>query len=197
MILKGLIWALGLGPLLWTGIRFVTDDLGANPIEAVLHLAGRWTLILLLAGLSITPIRRLTRWNQVIKVRRLVGLFTFFYASLHLLLYLGLDQGFAWSYIWEDVAERPFITSGVGAFLLLLPLAVTSTKGWIRRLGKRWQRLHRLVYPAAVLGALHFFWKVKADTFWPLLAATVLAVLLLIRVPWRRIKKPENEKDRD
>jgi len=118
-----------------------------------------------------------------------VGLFTFFYASLHLLLYLGLDQGFAWSFIWEDVAERPFITSGVGAFLLLLPLAVTSTKGWIRRLGKRWQRLHRLVYPAAVLGALHFFWKVKADTFWPLLAATVLAVLLLVRVPWRRVQK--------
>ena len=189
MILKGFVWALGLWPLLWTGTRVLTDNLGANPIEAVLHFAGRWTLILLLAGLSITPIRRLTGWNQIIKVRRLVGLFAFFYASLHLLLYLGLDQGFAWSYIWEDVAERPFITSGFGAFLLLLPLAVTSTKGWIRRLGKRWQRLHRLVYPAAVLGVLHFFWKVKADTFWPLLAAMVLAVLLLARVPWRRFLK--------
>ena len=191
MIFKGVVWVLGLGPLFWTGFRFLTDDLGANPIEAVLHLAGRWTLVLLLAGLSITPVRRLTGWNQIIKVRRLVGLFAFFYASVHLLLYLGLDQGFAWSYIWEDVAERPFITSGVGAFLLLLPLALTSTKGWIRRLGKRWQRLHRLVYPAAVLGTLHFFWKVKADTFWPLLAALMLTGLLLIRVPWRRLRKEE------
>jgi sulfoxide reductase heme-binding subunit YedZ len=166
-------------------VRYLTDDLGANPIEAVLHWAGRWTLILLLVGLAITPLRRLTGWNQIIKVRRTVGLFAFFYVSLHLLIYLGLDQGFAWSFIVEDVVDRPFITSGALGFLLLVPLAVTSTKGWIRRLGKRWQKLHRLVYLAASLGALHFFWKVKADTFWPLVAAAVLAVLLLARVPWR------------
>jgi len=177
---------LGLAPLFWTGYRLATDGLGANPIEAVLHWAGRWALILLLTSLAISPVRRLTGWNQIIKVRRPLGLFAFFYASLHLLIYMGLDQGFAWSFIIEDVVERPFITVGATAFLLLLPLAVTSTKGWIRRLGKRWQRLHRLVYPAAVLGVLHFYWKVKADTFWPLVAAAILATLLLVRVPWRR-----------
>lgn len=184
--LKAAVWLLGLLPILWTGIRFAMDDLGANPIEAVLLWAGRWTLILLLVGLSITPIRRITGWNQIIRVRRLVGLFAFFYASLHLLIYLGLDQGFAWTFIIEDVVERPFITSGFAAFLLLVPLAVTSTKGWIRRLGKGWQKLHRLVYAAAALGSLHFYWKVKADTFWPLLAAATLALLLLFRIPWKR-----------
>ena len=185
MILKTVVWVLCLSPLFWTGFLFATDGLGANPIEAILHWAGRWTLILLLTGLAITPIRRLTGWNRVIKVRRLVGLFAFFYASLHLTIYLGLDQGFGWSFIVEDVVKRPFITAGALAFLLLVPLAATSTKGWIRRLGKRWQKLHRLVYPAAALGVLHYFWKVKADTFWPLVAALTLAVLLLIRAPWR------------
>jgi sulfoxide reductase heme-binding subunit YedZ len=183
------VWVLGLGPLAWTGIRFATDNLGANPVEAVLHWSGRWGLILLLVGLAITPLRRLTGWNRVIKVRRTVGLFAFFYVSLHFLLYLGLDQGFAWSFILEDVTDRPFITSGFLGFLLLVPLAVTSTKGWIRRLGRRWQKLHRLVYVAAGLGVLHFYWKVKADTFWPLIAAVVLALLLLARV--RRNRRAE------
>ncbi|MCJ7630470.1 MAG: sulfoxide reductase heme-binding subunit YedZ, partial [Longimicrobiales bacterium] len=171
------------------GFRFATDNLGANPIEAVLFWAGRSTLILLLAGLAITPLRRLTGWNQIIKVRRLVGLFAFSYASLHLLIYLGLDQGFAWSFILEDVVERPFLTVGAASFLLLVPLAVTSTKGWIRRLGKRWQRLHRLVYLAAALGVVHFYWGVKADRFWPIVAATVLAALLAARVPWRSLRR--------
>jgi sulfoxide reductase heme-binding subunit YedZ len=143
----------------------------------------------LLVGLAITPLRRLTGWNRIIKVRRTVGLFAFFYVSLHFFLYLGLDQGFAWSFILEDVTDRPFITSGFFGFLLLVPLAVTSTKGWIRRLGRRWQKLHRLVYVAAGLGVLHFYWKVKADTFWPLVAAVVLAALLLARVRWRRRPK--------
>ena len=185
MILKSAVWLLGLAPLLWTGIRFATDGLGANPIEAVLHLAGRWALVLLLAGLSVTPLRRLTGWKGIIKVRRLLGLLAFFYACLHLLIYLGLDQGFSWPFIVEDVVERPFITVGAGAFLLLVPLALTSTRGWIRRLGKRWQRLHRLVYLAASLGTLHFYLKVKADTFWPLVAVALLAALLLARVPWK------------
>ena len=191
MILKGTVWLFGLGPLVWTGILFATDGPGANPIEAVLHSAGRSALVLLLAGLSVSPLRRLTGWNRIIKVRRLLGLFAFFYACLHLLIYVGLDQGFAWSYIAEDVVERPFITVGAVAFLLLVPLAITSTKGWIRRLGKRWQRLHRLVYLAASLGALHFYWKVKADTFWPLVAATVLVGLLLARVPWWRLRRTD------
>jgi len=199
MLLKAAVWLLGLAPIVWTGFRFANGDLGPNPVEALLHWAGRWALILLLVGLSITPVRRLTRWNQIIKVRRLVGLFAFFYAGLHLLIYLGLDQGFAWSFIIEDVLERPFITSGMVAFLLLVPLAVTSTKGWIRRLGKRWQRLHRLVYVAAGLGVLHYYWKVKLDTFWPLVAVAILAGLLLARIPWKRLFPPaiagtENER---
>ena len=192
MILKSTVWLVGLGPVFWMGIRFATDGVGANPIEAVLHWAGRSALALLLAGLSVSPIRRLTGWNRIIKVRRLLGLFAFFYASLHLAIYLGLDQGFAWSYIVEDVVERPFITAGAAAFILLVPLAITSTKGWIRRLRKRWQRLHRLVYLAASLGALHFYWKVKADTLWPLVAAAVLVGLLLARVPWRRWRRAES-----
>ena len=143
MMQKAFVWLVCLSPVFWTAVRIATDGLGANPVEAVLHWSGRWALILLLAGLSITPIRRITGWNGIIRLRRLIGLFAFFYASLHLSIYWGLDQGFAWSFILEDVTERPFITSGFGAFLLLLPLAMTSTKGWIRRLGRRWQKLHR------------------------------------------------------
>jgi sulfoxide reductase heme-binding subunit YedZ len=184
--LKALVWILGMSPALWMGVGFFADRLGANPVQAVLHLAGRWGLIFLLLTLSVTPIRRLTGWNRVIKVRRLLGLFAFFYVALHLLLYVGLDQGFAWGFLVEDVLERPFITVGFLSFLLMVPLAITSTRGWIRRLGKRWQRLHRLVYPAAGLAALHFYWNAKADTFWPLVAAGVLGVLMLFRIPWVR-----------
>ena len=186
MILKALVWLLGLGPLLWAGWELERGGLGANPVEALLHLAGRWTLVFLLLGLSITPLRRLGRWSRIIKVRRLLGLFAFFYASLHFLVYLGLDQGFAWEFIGEDVAERPYITVGVSAFLLLVPLALTSTKGWIRRLGRRWQLLHRLVYPAAILAVVHFYWQVKADTFWPLVTGAILVFLLLLRLPGLR-----------
>jgi len=181
--LKAPIWILGLTPLAWGVWGFVYDGLGANPVEALLHVAGRWALTFLLLGLAVTPIRRMTGWNRIIKVRRLLGLFAFFYALLHFLVYLGLDQGFAWSFILEDIAERPFITVGFIALVLLAPLAVTSTRGWIRRLGRRWQLLHRLVYPAAGLAVLHFYWKVKADTFWPLVAAVILGLLLLFRIP--------------
>jgi methionine sulfoxide reductase heme-binding subunit len=187
LVLRAVVWGVGLGPLVWVGWRLGVGDLGVNPIEAGLHLSGRWALVLLLLGLAVTPVRRLTGWGQVMKVRRTLGLFAFFYASLHLLVYLVLDQGLAWSFILEDVLKRPFITVGMASFVLLLPLAVTSTRGWIRRLGKRWQLLHRLVYLAAALAVLHFYWKVKADTLWPLVAVGVLAVLLLARVPWRRL----------
>ena len=183
MFLKAVVWVLGVGPALWMGVGFFSDGLGANPVEALLHLAGRWALTLLLLTLTVTPLRRLTGWNRVVRVRRLLGLFSFFYASLHLMIYLGLDQGFAWEYLWEDVVERPFITVGLVAFLLLFPLAVTSTRRWIRRLGKNWQRLHRFSYLAAGMGVVHFYWKVKADTFWPLVAGGVLVILLVLRVP--------------
>ena len=179
--LKTGVWILGLFPVGWIGWRFSHDGLGANPVEALLHLAGRWALVFLLITLAVTPIRRVTRWNRIVKVRRPLGLFAFFYLCLHLLTYVGLDQLFAMEYIVEDVVERPYITVGFAAFLLLVPLAITSTRGWIRRLGRRWQRLHRLVYPATALGVLHFYWQVKADTLWPLVAAGALVVLLLLR----------------
>lgn len=182
LLLKAAIWAVGLGPVIWLTVGFFQDDLGANPIQKIILVEGRWTIVFLLAALAITPIRRLTSWNRVVQVRRLLGLFAFFHASLHFLVYAGLDQTFMLPWIVEDVVERPWITVGFTSLVLMIPLAVTSTKGWIRRLGRRWQRLHRLAYVAAGLGVLHFFWKVKADTFWPLIAALILAALFAVRL---------------
>ena len=181
--LKLPVWALGLSPLAWGVWAFFSDGLGANPVETLLLVPGRWALTFLLLGLAVSPVRQFTGWGHIIRIRRLLGLFAFFYAALHFMIYLAVDQGLAWSFILEDIAERPFITVGFAALVLLMPLAVTSTRGWIRRLGRRWQLLHRLVYPATALGALHFYWKVKADTFWPLVAAGILGALLLARVP--------------
>lgn len=183
MGVKSLIWLLGLTPLAWGVYGLASDSLGANPIEALLHVMGRWGLVFLLLSLAVTPLRKITGWNPIIRTRRLLGLFAFFYVALHFLVYLVLDQGLAWSFILEDIARRPFITVGFASFLLMVPLAMTSTKGWIRRLGGKWRRLHRLVYPAAILAAVHFYWKVKADTFWPLVAGGILALLLLARAP--------------
>jgi methionine sulfoxide reductase heme-binding subunit len=180
---RALVFLLCLGPflkLVWDGMR---DDLTANPIEDLTHRTGWWALTLLMVTLSVTPIRRITGWNRIVQYRRLVGLFAFFYASLHVCIYFGLDQLLSFDYILEDIAERPYITVGFTAWLLLIPLAVTSTRGWIRRLGKRWQRLHRLIYVSAALGVLHFLWLVKADVREPLIYATVLAVLLALRLP--------------
>jgi len=177
-------------PIVWTGclvpagilvVRALRDDLTANPIELLENWTGYTTLTLLMITLAVTPVRRLTGWNGVIKLRRLIGLFAFFYACIHFSIYLGIDLFFAWDLIAEDIAERPYITAGFTALLLLIPLAATSTKGSIRRLGKRWQKLHRLVYVAAGVGVLHFYWKVKADTSEPLLFAGILVVLLLLR----------------
>ena len=180
---KVLVWVVCLLPALWLGYEALAGQLGANPIEEVLHRTGWWALALLMVSLAVTPIRRITGWNRVIRYRRLLGLFAFAWATAHFLGYVVLDQWFAWSFIVEDIAERPFILVGFAAWLLLLPLAVTSTRGWIRRLGKRWGVLHRLVYLAAALGSLHFFWKVKADTREPLAFIAVLVALLLLRAP--------------
>ncbi len=176
-------WLALLAPLAWLGWRVQHDGLGANPIEALLLWSGQSSLILLLLSLTVTPVRRLTGWNEIQRKRRFLGLSAFSYITLHFLIYVGVDQFVAFGYILEDIAERPFITAGFAAWVLLIPLAVTSTRGWIRRLGGRWSLLHRLVYLAAALGVLHFFWKVKADTRWPLVAAGVLAVLLVLRLP--------------
>lgn len=132
-------------------------------------------------SLAVTPLRRLTGWNRLVRQRRFVGLVAFVYVTAHFLSYVVLDQFFAWSYILEDILERPFIMSGFVAWLLLIPLAVTSTRRWIRRLGRRWMELHRLVYAAGALGVLHYYWKVKADTREPLVFALVLLILLLLR----------------
>lgn len=182
LALKGVVWAAGLAPLGWAGWRAATDALGANPVEELIHLGGFWTLVFLVATLAVTPLRRLTGWNDLIRVRRLLGLWAFFYACFHLLAYAGLDQGFAVAWIMEDVVERPFITMGMAAFVLLVPLAVTSTRGWIRRLGKSWRGLHSLVYLAAGLGVVHYLWSVKADSRVPELFGVGLVLLLAFRL---------------
>jgi sulfoxide reductase heme-binding subunit YedZ len=164
-----------------------TDRLGANPIEFVLRSLGTWTLTLLLITLSITPLRRLTGWNSLIRVRRMLGLFVFFYACLHFLTYAGVDQSFDLSAILADVVKRPYITVGFTCFVLLIPLAATSTNAMQRRLGgKRWQQLHRLVYFIAAGGVVHYLWLVKKDITQPVLYGLVLALLLGMRFAWRR-----------
>lgn len=158
-------------------------DLGADPVETLTLETGNAALVLILCTLAVTPLRRLTGLSRLIQVRRLLGLFAFFYALCHFAVYFVLDQGLAFGYIVEDIAERPYITVGFAALVLMIPLALTSTRGWIRRLGRRWRALHRLVYASGVLGVLHYLWLVKADTRRPLLFAAILGLLLLARVP--------------
>ena len=157
--------------------------LGANPIEKITHATGDWTIRFLLVTLSITPLRKLLSLPALIKFRRMLGLFAFFYACLHFTTYIWLDKFFNLHEMLLDVAKRKFITVGFTAFVLLIPLAVTSTAGWIRRLGgKRWQALHRLIYVSAILGVIHYLWLVKADIRKPLIYGAILSVLLLYRV---------------
>lgn len=160
--------------------------LGANPIEELLHELGLWGLKFLLLTLSVTPLRRWTGWNWLIAYRRMLGLFAFFYIVLHFAVYALLDQGLSMPAIIEDILKRPYITLGMAGLLMLIPLAVTSTRAAMRRLGKRWQKLHRLVYVIAILGVWHFYWQVKLDTFEPLMYALVLAGLLATRVYYAR-----------
>jgi sulfoxide reductase heme-binding subunit YedZ len=160
--------------------------LGANPIEELLHELGRWGLKFLLLTLTITPLRRWTGWNWLIGFRRMLGLFAFFYVVLHFSVYAYLDQALDITAIGEDILKRPYITLGMAGLLMLLPLAVTSTRGMMRRLGKRWQKLHRLVYVIAIVAVWHFYWQVKLDTLDPTLYALVLVVLLGTRVYFAR-----------
>jgi methionine sulfoxide reductase heme-binding subunit len=165
------------------------DRLGANPVEAIEHRTGDWTIWLLLASLAVTPLRRLTGWNSLIRYRRTLGLLAFSYVCLHFLTYLVIDQGFpiqglTLTYVWEDIVKRPYVTVGFTAFMLLIPIAWTSTKGWIRRLGRRWTTLHQLVYVAAALGVLHYMWLIKGDRPTAVYHALVLVGLLGARV-WK------------
>ncbi len=173
----------GLLPLALLALDAARGLLGPNVIEAVLNQTGLLALVLLLASLACTPLKLVLGWTWPMRVRKALGLLAFTYAALHFLTYVVADQRFAWGTILEDVAKRPFITVGFLALVLLLPLAVTSTHGWVRRLGfPTWQRLHRLAYVAAVLGVVHFLWRVKADATEPLLQGAVLALLLGVRV---------------
>lgn len=174
-----------LGARMWDVWRTGSNALGADPVATIEHTLGLWALRFLLLTLAITPLRQLAGWSVLLRFRRMLGLYAFAYACLHFAAWLVLDLGGYWQQVFADVLKRPFITVGFAAWLLLVPLAITSTRGWMRRLGRRWGRLHMLVYVAAVLAVLHFWWQVKADIREPLLYATVLAVLLAWRVGWR------------
>jgi len=182
-------------PLARLGWKAYMGLLGANPIEVITHSTGDWTLIFLLITLAVTPLRKLTGQPWLIRYRRMFGLFAFFYVTLHFLTYIWLDKFFNVHDMLADIAKRKFITVGFTGFVLLIPLALTSTSGWIRRLGgKRWQALHRLIYAAAICGVIHYLWLVKADIRKPLQYGTVLAVLLGYRVVSWAVPKLKSQK---
>jgi sulfoxide reductase heme-binding subunit YedZ len=199
--LKPGIFLGGLVPLAYLLLRARQGELGANPIAEIENELGLTAIIFLFASLACTPARRLFGWTWPMRIRRELGLFAFFYATLHFLCYLVLDEFFDWGAIAEDIAQRPFITVGFAALVLLTPIAITSTNGWVRRLGyRRWARIHQLVYVAGALAALHFIWRVKIDISQPLTYAIILGVLLGIRVLfWARKRygpKPVNTRAR-
>jgi sulfoxide reductase heme-binding subunit YedZ len=186
--IKAAVFVACLVPLARLVVLGFTEALSANPIEFVTRSTGTWTLVFLCITLAVTPLRRLTGWNGLIKLRRMLGLYAFFYACLHFTTFIWFDHFFDVGEMLKDVLKRPFITVGFVAFLLLIPLAVTSTNGWVRRLGgKRWQALHRSVYLIAVLAVLHYWWHKagKNDLFEPAIYAAVIGVLLLARIVWR------------
>jgi sulfoxide reductase heme-binding subunit YedZ len=180
---KAAVFAAALWPVFSLAWRAYHQDLGANPIEFITHATGDWTIRFLILTLTITPARKLLGQPALIKYRRMLGLFAFFYGTLHLTTYLWLDKFFAVSEILADIAKRRFITIGMLGFFLMIPLAITSTTGWIRRLGgKRWQLLHRLIYVSAVAGVIHYYWLVKSDVRLPLMYGAIVGLLLLYRL---------------
>jgi sulfoxide reductase heme-binding subunit YedZ len=188
---KALVFFVCLVPGLWLVFRTLTGRLGINPVEDLELTTGIWAFRFLIMTLAITPVRRITGWNRLIQYRRMLGLFTFFYVCLHFAIYIGIDESFGWDLIVKDVVKRPFITMGFTAFVLMIPLALTSTKGWIRRLGRRWQALHRLIYICAMCASIHYLWKVKVMIGSPVYYAAMVGVLLAFRVVWQvRSAKP-------
>jgi len=180
---KPVVFLLCLLPLATLGWQALHGELTANPIEFITHATGDWTLRFLVITLCVTPFRKILHLPELIRFRRMLGLFVFFYACLHFTTYIWLDKFFDLSEMWKDIAKRKYITVGFTAFLLLIPLAVTSTAGWIRRLGgKRWQMLHRLIYFSATLGVIHYYWQVKSAVIRPLTYGAIVAVLLLWRL---------------
>jgi methionine sulfoxide reductase heme-binding subunit len=185
---KIIVFLLALVPLFWLGWRAFNGRLTANPIEFITHYTGDWTLRLIIIGLFITPLRKVLHQPDLIRYRRMIGLFAFFYGVLHFLTWIWLDKFFDPGEMWADIIKRRYITVGMAAFLMLIPLAITSTSGWIRRLGgKRWRLLHRLVYFAAIAGVIHYYWLVKSDIRLPVVYGLFVAMLLIWRVrSWRR-----------
>lgn len=191
-LIKPAIFVVALVPLAWIIFLTVNNDLGANPIETLNRYTGDWVLRFLMITLAVTPLRKLTGWNALLRYRRMLGLFAFFYVCLHFLSYAWLDQNFVLADIIKDVIKRPYITVGFASFLMLIPLAVTSTNAMVRRLGaKRWQKLHRLVYAIGIGGVVHFLWLVKSDIREPLVYAVILTLLLGYRF-WNRVHSSQN-----
>ena len=196
-LIKAVLFAAAILPFLRLVLFTLTDRLGANPIEFITRNSGDWTLYFLCITLAVTPLRRVTSWNWLIKLRRMFGLFAFFYVSLHFTTFVWFDHFFDVAEILKDIAKRPFITVGFSAFLLLIPLALTSTNGMVKRLGgKRWQWLHRAIYLIAPLGILHFWWMkaAKHDFSQPILFGAIVAVLLLLRVYWHVAKTRDQKR---
>lgn len=193
---KPVLFVLGLVPFMWLVSRVVVRDLTANPIEYMTHFTGDWTIRFLLITLAVTPLRMLFKKPALTRFRRMLGLYSFFYGSVHLLIWLLLDQQLDVAAMVEDVLERKYITVGMAAFLAMVPLAITSTAGWVRRLGyRRWQKLHRLVYFSAAGGVIHYYWLVKSDVREPLLYAAILLALLAFRLPtWLRKPQPATKR---
>jgi sulfoxide reductase heme-binding subunit YedZ len=192
-VLKAAVFIVSLWPVTEILIAFLMSNtrfFGANPAEVILHRTGDWALYFLLITLAISPLRRMTRLNDLIKFRRMAGLFAFFYATLHLVSYIAFDRFFYLDEILRDILRRPFIFVGIAAFILLVPLAVTSTKGWVQRLGgHRWNLLHRTVYIIAILGVVHYWWLVKRDILWPAIFGGILFLLLMYRLlPKKRFR---------
>lgn len=186
LVIKPIVFTACLLPLVMLVVGLINDSLGANPVETLTHETGEWTLRFLLITLSVTPARQILKLVWLIKFRRMLGLFSFFYATLHFITYIWFDQYFDWSEIVKDIIERPFITVGFAAFVMLIPLALTSNKMMMRRLKKNWVKLHKLIYVIAVLGVLHFIWLVKADYLQPFIYGVILLVLLSYRAYQQR-----------
>jgi len=179
---KIVVFPAGLIPVAYLGLAAYQGNLGANPLEVITHTTGDWTICFLLITLCVTPLRQITKQYWLIQYRRMLGLFAFFYGTLHLTTYLWFDKFFVWHDILDDIGKRKFITVGFLGFVLMIPLAITSTKGMIRRLGKRWTALHRLIYVSAMAGVIHYYWLVKADHRLPLTYGAIVMLLLAYRV---------------
>ena len=184
--LKKIVFMVCLWPIISIGFVFFTNSFSANPVNEIIHHFGKWTLIFICLTLSINPLRRITKSNNWLVYRKMLGLFVFFYASIHLLSYAGLDHHFAWNIILEDIIQHRYVLVGATAWLLLLPLAITSSQKMKKILKHNWIKLHRLVYIIAVLGVLHYLWLVKKDLTQPMLYAAIITILLLFRIKFKK-----------